>query len=227
LNLRYRIKEDIDNDEYYIKEFLNSIGIYNEEYFDDEKIDLLMKFLKKEDFQIDPKKNLKQNISDIMMIDASKLELHKQSVENIGLDINSKGIQAGLSNSEIKKKRPVPVKVKQESIDFCEIQNKFRAAFDMTNQKSLCDKLEKDFKKNGVVNNESLLMSKDHGGKYLVSKKQPGILISTLHNEQQMLPEEYEKLKRKNKLLEFIVWKRMKNDLLLEEEKKKLHLEVI
>ena len=78
-----------------------------------------------------------------------------------------------------------------------------RKSLDIMNPKGLCNDLEKEFKEKGIHQNSLI---QNISIKHLIVRDNKEIIgpISTLNNEQ-IDQEQYEKLKKKNKLLEYII----------------------
>ena len=82
------IESNPDNEIEVLKKCLINMGIFNKSYFSENKLNNFLKFIKSESFAVDPSKNLKENIINILNND-NILKENNSSVSSIDKDLSN------------------------------------------------------------------------------------------------------------------------------------------
>jgi len=220
LNLRCRIENDQEHMRVYIKEFFRKNEIFDVEYYENDKIDNFIEFIYSDEFNFDVNKNPKEIFIDVLSKNMKNRDSGVRQLNNDNINAFSNTIKyyrkimpKSVSNSNINKSSASSLIFKRKNID-------------IGNPKKLCDSIEnefKDLKKHYRNNNKSNLIDLKGSFKNNMPIKEENIKnqINLIHQNIDL--KDVQKFKKKNKLLEYIMWKKCKNLYLIEEEAKKVN----
>ncbi len=249
LKLKYYIDRDPDNEPLYIKEFMMKHGIFEQEFYDCEKISNVVAFLNSK-LIVDPSKTLKQIILEATKFNSKSK--HEKEIKHIGYN-SFKGKH--IIQYKLNKKNKVVKKENKEENRFN--MNNYLSQhqpiledklfkLDKNNNKKIINNLEDEFalleqgigglnfnlgetiiqeNKKAESNTKSIRHSRDLS----LTEKNPKASHSTSSNFLKSSPKkkvelDLENIKKKNKLLEYIVLQRSKSNLQLEEDMKKFKI---
>lgn len=212
--IRHYIENDEDNEIHIIKEFMIKSGIYNQDYYEIDKLTNISNFLRS-DFKINPLKTLQQ-----IIIEAANGRVNLDSESKSDCLYIAKRQNLLLSQSSMVFKRQKPET--EEKFEYGNqthllqsqriLEKRFKFAFD--NKQSVINELENELK---MVYQKKNLENSMNKTKSKFRKAGP----PTINSESGTTPQYMEDIRKKNKLLEYIVLQRTKNNFFLDDEKKK------
>jgi hypothetical protein len=192
MKLKQYIVNDELNEKFYLKEFMMKNGIYEEKYYTIDKLTNFGNFLFS-DMEIDTSKAIKEIIIDATQYGPDQKIFHKK----------------GPQNRTTSKCRPVTSDDKPDfSANFRDLNNSIldkRIREKINNPKALINSLENELA--GAFNDEVYIP-------YNKSKRSNKVLELDFGNTYQKKKDKIEQVKKKHKLLEYVVLERSKNNIL-------------
>ena len=243
LKLRVYFEENPDNEIIIAKEFLNKHGIYEKEFFDIDKLGNFINFIKGNScLKINPLKTLKEIIIDALQdndeeekdtfIDLKKKKNFKggnlyhsytsrgnqfYKAKNKPSTANSFNNSKNFNNSENSFNNK-PNNKKNNNLHHILNEKLYKIEFD--NPQAVIDNLEPEIAKiKGLSINPQEKIEKNFTKSINQLKKMKNITNEVSTNGY-LQAKDFEQLKKKNKLLEYIILQRSKNRLKLENDKK-------